>query len=246
MFLEWKTIGKAWGGLLADAAIWRRLIAEIRGRSLVNRLLALLMLGAVTVYLIVNVGLWWTSSSLIDDNLEKQAVRWLAELDELGTPLYASRGGKQLANIDKRIKHFPEIAFIRYYDASGTKVLGEFGESRGAEIPLLKPEQIAKLAQPSGSERTYLVDRSILSGAYLRFIAPIRVKSIRSDGLLNFSLDSEKAENVNTVGYVDLSIDSGYYKEKLVRSMASGSLIIAALLLFALFFGSRMIRRSLR
>lgn len=245
MPLEWKTIGKAWSSLLADAAIWRRLIAEIRGRSLVNRLLALLMLGAVTIYLIVNVGLWWTSSSLIDDNLEKQAVRWLAELDELGTPLYASHGGKNLANIDKRIKNFPEIAFIRYYDASGAKVLGEFGEPHGAEIPLLKPEQIAKLAQPSGSERNYLVDRSILSGAYLRFISPIRVKSIRSDGLLNFSLDSEKAENVKTVGYIDLRIDSGYYKEKLVRSMASGSLIIAALLLLALFFGSRMIRRAL-
>ncbi len=85
----------------------------------------------------------------------------------------------------------------------------------------------------------------MLSGAYLRFISPIRVKSIRSDGLLNFSLDNEKAENVKIVGYIDLSIDSDYYKEQMVRSMTSGSLIIALLLLIALFFGSRMIRRAL-
>lgn len=245
MPLEWKKIGESRIRRLAEAAIWRRLIPGMGDRSLVGRLLALLMLGAVTVYLIVNVGLWWTSSSLIDDNLEKQAVRWLAELDELGTPLYASQRGKHLASIDKRIKNFPEVAFIRYYDASGAKVLGEFGELRGAEIPLLKPEQIRKLAEPSVADRNYLVDRSLLSGTYLRFISPIRVKSIRSDGLLNFSLDSEKAENVKTIGYIDLSIDSGYYKEQLVRSMASGSLIIAVLLLVALFFGSRMIRRAL-
>jgi diguanylate cyclase (GGDEF)-like protein len=246
MLPEWKSIGKSWFERLSDMSFWRRIMPGLGGRSLVSRLLALLMLGAVTVYLIVNIGLWWTSSRLIEDNLEKQAVRWLAELDELGTPLYASQGGKQLANIDKRIKHFPEIAFIRYYDASGTKVLGEAGEVRGADIPLLKPQQVEILQQqPAGAERNYLVDRSLLSGAYLRFISPIRVKSIRSDGLLNFSLENEKEENEKIVGYIDLSIDSGYYKEQMVRSMASGSLIIAALLLLALFFGSRMIRRAL-
>ncbi len=246
MLPEWKSVGKSWFERLNDVSFWRRIMPGLGDRSLVSRLLGLLMLGAVTVYLIVNIGLWWTSSRLIEDNLEKQAVRWLAELDELGTPLYASQGGKQLANIDKRIKHFPEIAFIRYYDASGTKVLGEAGEVRGADIPLLKPQQLERLQQqPAGAERNYLVDRSLLSGAYLRFISPIRVRSIRSDGLLNFSLENEKEENEKIVGYIDLSIDSGYYKEQMVRSMASGSLIIAALLLLALFFGRRMIRRAL-
>jgi diguanylate cyclase (GGDEF)-like protein len=211
----------------------------------VSRLLALLMLGAMVVYLIVNVGLWWTASNLIDDNLEKQAARWLSELDELGTPLYASQGGRRVSNIDKRIKHFPEIAFIRYYDASGKKVLGEYGDRRGVEIPLLKPDQIRELSGASGTERDYLVDRSILSGAYLRFISPIRVRSIRSDGLLGFSLENEKPENVKVIGYIDLSIDSGYYKEQLVRSIASGSLVIAALMAVGLFFGSRIIRKAL-
>ncbi|MBI3778989.1 MAG: EAL domain-containing protein [Gammaproteobacteria bacterium] len=243
---EWKTMIGHWTGHLADANLWRRLVPGLGGSSLVSRLLGLLMLGAVAVYLIVNIGLWWTSSRLIEDNLEKQAVRWLAELDELGTPLYASQGGRQIANIDKRIRHFPEIAFIRYYDASGSKVLGEAGDLQGREIPPLRPEQLARLQQPpAGVDRNYLVDRSLLGSAYLRFISPIRVKSIRSDGLLNFSLDSDKAENEKIIGYIDLSIDSGYYKEQMIRSMASGSLIIAVLLLFAMFFGSRMIRSAL-
>lgn len=245
MSLEWKIILKSWFSRLAGAAIWQRFIPGIGERSLVGRLVALLLLGSVSVYLVVNIGLWWTSSRLIDDSLEKQAVRWLAELDELGTPLYASLGGKHSANIDKRIKNFPEIAFIRYYDVSGRKVLGEFGEQHGADVPLLTPAQLEKLAQSTSTERNYLVERSVLSGGYLRFISPIRVKSLRSDGLLNFNLENEKSENVKIVGYIDLSIDSGYYKEQMVRSMASGSLFIAILLLLGLFFGSRIIRRAL-
>ena len=222
-----------------------RIFWRVGEHSLVRRLLALLMVGSIATYLIVNVGLWWTASNLIEDNLEKQAGRWLAEIDELGTPPHASSSGEHGANIEERIRHFPEIAFIRYYDASGKKVLGEFGDRHGAEIPSLSPEQIAQLAQAKDSEKNYLIDRSILSGGYLRFITPIRVRSIRSDGLLNFSLENEKPENVKIIGYLDLSIDSAYYKEQLVRSMASGSLIIAVLLLLGLFVGSRIIRRAL-
>lgn len=245
MSIDWKMILRSSFRRLTGATIWQRFIPGIGERSLVGRLVALLLLGAVMFYLIVNIGLWWTSSRLIDDSLEKQAVRWLAELDELGTPLYASRGGGHLASIDKRIKNFPEIAFIRYYDASGRKVLGEYGKKPGGEVPFLTPAELEKLAQSIGTEKNYLVERPVLSGGYLRFISPIHVRSIRSDGLLNFNLDSDKAENVKIVGYVDLSIDSGYYKEQLVHSMASGSLITALLLLFGLFLGSRMIRRAL-
>ena len=242
---EWKARLTPRFRCLTDLACLRRFVPGLHERSLVGRLLGLLLLGSMVTYFIVNIGLWWTASQLVDENLEKQAVRWLAELDELGTPLYASRGNKHLPMIDKRIRHFPEIAFIRYYDATGKKVLGEFGERRDAIVPVLSQEQLDELSQLTGPERRHLVDRSLVRGGYMRFISPIRVKSMRSDGLLNFSLDSDKAENVKTIGYIDLSIDSGYYKEQLVRSMAAGSMVIAVLLLLALFLGRWMIRRSL-
>ncbi|MGA9032602.1 MAG: EAL domain-containing protein, partial [Sulfuricaulis sp.] len=107
------------------------------------------------------------------------------------------------------------------------------------------PQQLEILARPASAERNYLVDRSLLRGGYLRFISPIRIKSINSGGLLNFSLDNEKAENVKIVGYLDLSIDSDYYKEQLISSMTSGSLFIALLLMIGLIFGTRIIRRAL-
>ncbi|MBI3546781.1 MAG: EAL domain-containing protein [Gammaproteobacteria bacterium] len=229
---------------LTVSQLWRDWVPKKGEHSLVGRLLLLLLLGAVIVYLIVNIGLWWTSSRLIEDNLEKQASRWLMELDDLGTPHYASQSGKHLANIDKRIKNFPEVAFIRYYDITGQKVLGEYGNRHDLNAAFITAEQRDKFSANS-AEKNYLIDRSILNGAYMRFIAPVRVRSIRSDGLLNFNLEKDNTENVKIVGYIDLNIDSGYYKEQLVRSMASGSLIIAGLLLFALYFGRRMILRAL-
>ena len=245
MHLEMKFFRRLYLHALACVRKFYRGIQKMVRRSLVSRLLYLLMVASVSVYLIVNVGLWWTASDLIDDNLEKQAVRWLTELDELGTPLYASYGGRQVSNIEKRIKNFPEIAFIRYYDATGKKVLGEFGNKQGKEVPPLEPEQIATLNKMGGTERTYLVDRSLLADSFLRFITPIRIRSIRSDGLFNFSLENEKPENVKVIGYLDLSIDSAYYKEQMVRSMASGSLIIAGLLLLGILLGSLVIRKAL-
>lgn len=245
MHLKMKFIRRFYLRRLAGMRKLYKRVRRLVERSLASRLLFLLMAGSVGVYLIVNVGLWWTASDLIDDNLEKQAVRWLTELDELGTPLYASYGGKHFSNIDKRIKNFPEIAFIRYYDATGKKIMGEFGNKQGKEVPPLEPRQIAALNQMSGMERVYLVDRSLLADSFLRFITPIRVRSMHSDGLLNFSLESEKPENVKIIGYLDLSIDSAYYKGQLVRSMASGSLIIAGLLLLGMLCGSWIIRKAL-
>jgi hypothetical protein len=66
-------------------------------------------------------------------------------------------GRKRLASIDKRIKHF-RIAFIRYYDASGTKFSVKQGKCTAA-IPLLKPNRWRDCSNPRHG-RSYLVDRS--------------------------------------------------------------------------------------
>jgi hypothetical protein len=54
------------------------------------------------------------------------------------------------------------------------------------------------------------------SGTYLRFISPIRVKSIRSDGLLNFSLDSDKTET-RKLSVTSIWHRFRYYKEQMVE-----------------------------
>lgn len=225
---------------------WQRSSKRAHGQhSLVQRLLAVLFLTALFVYFTVNIGLWWTSSRLIEENLLKHASKWITELDSVGTPLYASRSGHRHARVNERIKNFPEIAFVRYFDVSGRRVLGEYGKFSGLNLSLPASHNLSSLAPNVASERPYLVERDAAGGNILRLIAPMYVRAIRSDGMLNFSLNDVETEEVKVIGYIDLGIDLSYYHEALLRSLAQGSLLIAAIFVLALFVGYRVIRRAM-
>lgn len=104
------------------------MVERIKGRthrSIVSRVLLMHVLWAFGVYLLTVAGLWWVSTRLIESNLQKQAVQWVAELDTLGTPLYVSKNRPHGSQFDGRLKNFPEIAYVRYYNTSG-QVLGEY------------------------------------------------------------------------------------------------------------------------
>lgn len=213
--------------------------------SLVHRLMAVLFFTALFVYFTINIGLWWTSSRLIEENLLKHAGKWITELDTVGTPLYASRTGYQLVRVNERIQNFPEISFVRYFDVSGRRVLGEYGKVADLKLTAPASHDLSSLVPSADSERPYLVERDSPGGNILRLIAPVYVRAVRSDGMLNFSLRQTQAEEIKVVGYIDLGIDMGYYREALLRSIAHGSLLIAAIFALALFVGYRLIRRAL-
>ena len=107
--------------------IWRWWRKPSSPPSLAGRILGMLLLGMLVIYLIANIGLWWASTRLLDNNLRKQAVQWVAELDELGTLHYVFRNQPHLAVIDQRLKNFPEILFVRYYDSQGRRVIAQYG-----------------------------------------------------------------------------------------------------------------------
>jgi diguanylate cyclase (GGDEF)-like protein len=213
--------------------------------SLVNRLLRILLIGAVFMYAIVNAGMWWTSSHLIEDSLEKQAVKWIVELDSLGTPHYVAKGGKHLTSIDERIRNFPEVRYVRYYNATGNKLYGAYGSNPYGDVPSFGEAERTRLSEAMARGESQYIDSSLLNGTIMRVLAPVRIRSIRSDGLLNFSLESARPEKVEIVGYIDLGIDMGYYRDQLIRSILLGSVVIAFLLAAALYIGRRIIRRAL-
>lgn len=214
-------------------------------QSLIRRLMAVLFFATLFVYFTINIGLWWASSRLIEDNLLKQASKWVTELDTVGTPLYASRTGHQHVRVNERIQNFPEIAFVRYFDVSGSRVLGEYGKVAGLKLTTPASHDLSSLVPSTTGERPYLVERASPGGNILRLIAPVYVRSIRSDGMFNFSLRKAAVEETRLVGYIDLGIDLGYYREALLRSLAQGSLFIALIFALALFAGYRLIRRAL-
>jgi len=212
-------------------------------RSLVSRLLILLLAGTVIMYAIGIIGLWLTSSRLIESGLQKQALQWIAEIGDLGLPLHISKD-KVALSIENRIRNFPEISFVRNYDASGKRVLGQYGWLPDKVAAGLNPRQLKKLAGVAATDQPHLFD-SAFNGTYVRVISPIRIKSIRSDGLLDFDFNKDQAESVKVIGYIDLWIDMSSHKQQLAKSIAAGSLITAMVFLIVLALGHRLIKRAL-
>lgn len=218
-------------------------------RTLVTRLVLLLLLGMLVVYGMAVLGLWLTSNHVIRTSLEKQALHWVQEMAELGPAVYRARKKRDLLAIENRIGNFPEIAFVRYYDASGSKVLRQYGADVKT-VPGLTAKQRERLLGASNGQPAYLFDRSIpvdgslLAGHYIRVLAPVRAREIQSDGLLNFDLTSGE-EEVRVIGFIDLGINPALYRDALKTSLIVGSIITALLLLLALIVGRRLIRRAL-
>lgn len=222
--------------------LFRRVLIG-RKPSLVNRLSAFLLMGAIVIYMIGLVGLYFVSSRLVEDTLRQQARQWIAEMDELGAPLYFARKADLVA-IEKRIKNFAEISYVRYYDSSGKRLLGQLGRYQEQPPRPLTEAQLGKLAEVARTDTPYAFDKADGDTEYLHVLAPVRVRSIRSDGLLNFDFD-KSAEDIKIIGYIDLAIDPRPYRKQLLRSFGYGSLFTAVILLLAVIVGGRLLRKAL-
>lgn len=232
----------AWAGRLRERL--RRWRGSAARPSLAGRMLTLLVLGVVVIYAIANLGLWWASTRLLEDSLKKQAVQWITELDELGTPHLAASRRKPLAAIDQRLRNFPEIRHVRYYDARGRLLAGYGTPTRTASA--LSAGQMQAARARADSDAPYVIDQdgSGESGT-LRMLAPLRVRAIARDGAFGFRFDGQRSQNVRVIGYLDLGIDARYYHQEFMRSVLLGSGLIAVLLLLALIAGRWLVRRWL-
>jgi len=231
--------------VVARVSVWvrARLARQPRSnRSLLGRLLTLLLVGVIMIYLLAVAGLWWTGGALMSDSLHKQAVQWLAEFDQLGTPLYVGRPGAQhMQTVAARLRRSPEVAFVRYYDDSGTRVLGDY--TVGVLPPALTAADKKRAIAVAASEQPYSFSKITAAPTYVRIIAPMRVRSFSADGV--FKLGGGARESVQVIGYVDFGLDPGYYHRDFRRSMLLGSIAIALVFAGIFFLGRRLIKRAL-
>ena len=228
----------------------RRLIRRDKGnkktRSLVNRILYLQSLWSLLIFLIAVAGIWWSSTYLVRDNLFERGVEWVTELDELGTPLYTSRNKKHLENIVQRVANSPEVTYVRYYDANGRKVLAEYhkdGHPESEVLPLTDT-QIETLSATNNQKKPYHVDEASSDSIY-RLISPVWVKSIRTDGLMDFSLDQPGKESIKVIGFIDVGLDQTRYARVQDNVLIIGSAAIAFIVFIAMIIGRHLIRRAL-
>ena len=214
--------------------------------SLVARLMTLLILGACIIYVCSIAGMWWTANWLFKDHARKQAIQWIAQLDEFGTPLYVSKKPDQsMIDIVERIKHFPEIGFIRYYDASGTVVLGKYFRTDEPGLAPITADQRDRLKPLLSSSDPYVFDDVAQTRSYLRALAPIRIQSTRGDGMFGFHLDDTASQSVKIIGFLEIGIDLTYYHSRLRGVIGVGGIVTAGLFLVFFVIGRYLIRKAL-
>ena len=221
------------------------LINRYAPRSLTNRILLLQLAWAVIIYIFVIGALWFATNLVIENNVRLQGAGWISKLDELGIPIYASDDPSQLNEAISYVHNFPEVLRAQYLDASGKKITSEYTRKNTAisAFAPLSAEVIKEL------ERTDLAQKNIRyekgGNSQMRVSAPIWVKSIENDGMLDFSLKKKGGEKVETIGFIDVVIDYSQISTALNRNLAYASLLIAVMMVIAAYIGRVVVRWAL-
>ncbi|HEY0720035.1 MAG TPA: EAL domain-containing protein [Gammaproteobacteria bacterium] len=222
-------------------------IAAKGPRSLANRILLLQFVWALIVYVLVIAAMWYAANSVIESSLRNQAEGWVVKLDEMGIPFYVSSSPDTLKDSINDLRNFSEVLGVRYLDASGENVIVEY-RRRGVEnehFRMIDPALIERVSAKVQEQGKYFEFESGTE-ARVHVVAPLLVKSIASDGLLNFSLDNTVREKKEVIGYISIILDYSAATRQLNRNLSYASAIIAILMFLAAIVGRVMIRWALR
>ncbi len=224
--------------------------------SLVNRVVGLLMVWGIIVYVLGVAGLWWSSSKVIEDNFSQQAIDWVTKLDELGTPLYAANDEFLFQSIEEHVQRFPEISYLRYYEAGKNTIIAQYTSEKLAEsladitdgdsVQKLSPAIIEQLRLNIDSEQPVFIQTADSALSLIQVAAPIVTRSIRSDSMMDFELGESSSETYKIIGFLELGLDFSHYRDRLIENIIIGSLGVALLFLLAAISGRLLIQRSLR
>lgn len=216
-------------------------------RSLANRILVLQLVWATIIYILFIAALWFTSNLVIESTIRQQGEGWIAKLDELGIPLYASNDPAQMADAIGYVRNFPEIVSAQYLDVTGKKITSEYTRKNIVKpnFSPLKDSAIVQLKRTDVEHKTILFEKG--PNSQMRISAPIWIKSISDDGMINFSLKNKDkgVEKIETIGFIDIVLDYSQTSAALSKGMAYASLIIAVMILLAVSIGRVIVRWAL-
>ena len=228
---------------------WRRasraVAAIVPHRSLIGEILALQLAFAAVIGILALTSFWWASSWIIRDYTRNSSEQWLANLDELGMPLYVSTDPERYVRIQNYVGSVREISFVRYYDAAGEPI---FTEAPGQDLsgaPPLTPQTLSALTATDIGDQRYTIESTSDDVPLLRISKPIWTESLLQDGLLGFRLDDDDAVEATLIGYVEIGLDFSNYRTQLTKNIMTGALIGAMVILLLTFASYLVYRRAL-
>ncbi|HEU0187234.1 MAG TPA: EAL domain-containing protein [Gallionellaceae bacterium] len=221
-------------------------LARHAPKSLTTRILLLQLVWAFVIYILVIAALWFATNLVIERSVRHQAEGWIAKLDELGIPIYATDNPAQLNEAISYLRNFPEVAQAHYLDETGANVIAEYTRKSGSTSSFapLNAATIARLGRIDAEQKPMHFENG--ANSQMRVSAPIWVKSIASDGMIDYSLDKKSQEKIETIGYIDIVLDYSKISMDLNRNLIFASLFIALTMFVATYVGRIMVRWALR
>lgn len=207
--------------------------------------MALQFAWAMIVYILVIAALWFATNLVIESTVRHQGEGWISKLDELGIPIYASDDPSQLADAISYVHNFPEILRAQYLDVSGKKITADYTRKNIviSDFKPLNEPTIEKLRLTKDAQKIILFEKG--KNSQMRISAPIWIKSISNDGMIDFSLQDKSDETIETIGFIDVVMDYSQISTELNRNLSYASLIIAVLMFVAAAIGRKMVRWAL-
>lgn len=215
-------------------------------QSLTARILLLQVVWTLIIYMLVITAIWFATTLAIESSVRHQGNDWIAKLDEMGMPIYATNKPVRLKRALAYLKNFPEVAEAEYLDESGKRIIAEYvrkDKLSGGFSPLANAD-IKNLGRTDVRQKPLLYEPG--KNSQLRISAPIWIKSISKDGMIDFSLDRKSRERVSTIGFIQVVLDYGKIMDDLDRNILNASIFIAVMMLGSAFVMRYMVRRALR
>ncbi|HEX6995668.1 MAG TPA: EAL domain-containing protein [Gammaproteobacteria bacterium] len=240
----------------------RELLGRLRlprhgGRSsLITHILTLQLAIVTALGLLALTGLYWTSRTVVEDNLSHWAAQWASELNELGAPFYLSDTNRALLDVERFVGKFPEIRSVVWYSRDGDPMFrlrptdegheaGDAGADDGAErVAPLEPALLRRLQQAVGTDSPFVLLQQPRAPLAFRLAGPIWNERIVGDALLDLG-DAPVETEIELLGFVSLDLDFSWYHQRFLPKLGLASLALLAVLGASWFIGRFTIKRAL-
>lgn len=224
------------------------LFSRRRSKSIVDKMMSLLLLWGLVIYLLAIAGVWLGSTKVIEDNFSRQAADWIKKLDELGTPLYTGNVQESFSSIENHVSRFPEVSYLRYYDNKNKDVIAEYKSDDLLETQIDHPDadSFAAAQNKTAKGSPLFIQTADTDLSLIQVLSPIVIRSIQSEDMMNFDLESEQKESTKIIGYIEVGLDFSQYRQQLVDNLVLLSLGFGATFILAAIYGRIVIRRALK
>ncbi len=213
--------------------------------SLITQLLTLQLAIVTAVGLLALGGLYWTSRTVIDENLTHWATQWARELNELGAPFYLSNTGEAVVDVERFTEKYPEIDARELVRARrAADVLAESATQKRAAARRRAPSRGSQRSSARASPYLLTANRR---ARRCSSASPGRSGASRrwATACSNVGSDAQVDTERKLLGFVAVDLDYSWYHKQFLPKLWVASLALLALLGASWIIGRVLIKRAL-